>query len=371
MTDKSPLCEAPHAGAFYVEGKEIFTKRGNKMKILTSILTAMSFVQIWAKEVSVEFKPSSNNNTQVCLDMKEMSFSSSDSISQDKEVLRVFRRYLEYSISHEKGFEHSQTQCTQKVVVELYHTSGAWSAFARYSGTSREEMVDRLYPTEIKSFSERIIPALFHNKSLKSTLNRNNVIGADSYKKNKKVKGESNMSVAIGASPRVGRFQTKSGNSLKSEPIFYTATVIELGSKYRYEDWTVAAVMGGSFNPNLNSLLTEDKTGEVRFSHELGLGLHFMYSPNITGLKGIYTGGGGTFNMQTFKAFGKYSDQNLYAGGMNLDILLGYEMFRVSKLGVFIQSEINLPTYIAQGRKTSGHVNTWTPGATLLAGVNF
>ena len=49
-----------------------------------------------------------------------------------------------------------------------------------YSGNGREERVDHLYPDELSQFAERAALALLYDVPISSTINRENVLRADS-----------------------------------------------------------------------------------------------------------------------------------------------------------------------------------------------
>src|SRR6185437_4715264 len=63
--------------------------------------------------------------------------------------LSYMKRLIEHFVSHEKGFVAVQSGCQATISVELYPLVDGWTVFARYSGTGREERVDRLLPNEL------------------------------------------------------------------------------------------------------------------------------------------------------------------------------------------------------------------------------
>jgi hypothetical protein len=61
----------------------------------------------------------------------------------------------------------------------------------------------------------------------------------------------------------------------------------------------------------------------------------------------------------------------LYGGGLDVDIVGGYEFMRASAISFFLQGEITLPAYLVRNENNDGRINTWFPGAALRLGANF
>ena len=119
-------------------------------------------------------------------------------------------RLIEHFVTHEPGFVAAEEggQCAETITVELYPLKRGWTVFARYSGTSREERVDQLFPSELSQFAERAVLALLHDVPLSSTINRENVLRADSQKSIQRVKGSNHFVLSLGTQLRGGYMDT-------------------------------------------------------------------------------------------------------------------------------------------------------------------
>jgi len=69
-------------------------------------------------------------------------------------------------------------------------------------------------------------------------------------------------------------------------------------------------------------------------------------------------------------AFGDTCD-SLIGGGLNVDLLVGYEFLRASSVHFFGQIELNAPAYILKTENDSGAIDTYMPGAVAQIGVIF
>jgi hypothetical protein len=335
-----------------------------KTTVITFLILTINLV--FAAKTKTTTPP---KDQRVCLKLSEQSFSEIDTLKKSTpEVIAFFERYMRYTITHEKGYSAVKTNCQQTIHVELYPIPQGWSVFAHYTGTSQEISLNILKHEEIQAFSERIVTALLHNKTFKTTLNRYNVMSHDSHKRLRKVKGESQAYFGLGVSPRIAYLGTEIDNRdwVLSRPFIF-----RVGNKYSYRNWTVAIGATAGLETNSTSMLQANKNGQVRFANEVGLNSHFLYTPDISHLVGVYYGAGSTLKIQTFRAMGEYNDQYLYGSGLDLDFILGYELFRASGREVFVQGEVNLPTYLLQSRKANGFIDSYTPATTLIMGVNF
>lgn len=344
--------------------------------ITTAITSLLLFSQSFAQKQiptpqQTKVTQYSASDTKVCLKLSQQSFKSltpEDNIESKTELVQFFKRYMEYTISHEQGYISVKQNCDEVLTIELYAIPEGWSVFARYTGTAQEESVDKLKLDEIQSFSERIVQALFYKKDFETTVDRYNVISSDSHKKLKKMKGERQAFFAAGVSPR----RMLSGKNYSSREVQYSNPfVMRLGSKYSYSHWSMQVHGHAGFNPNKSSLLDTNKVGEVVFAGEGGIGVQFLYTPEIKALTGAYFGTGGTMKVQSYTAFGETQDQILFGGGLDLDLISGWEVFRGTQREAFIQVELNLPTYLVQSRKSNGFIDSWTPSVTGLIGMNF
>jgi hypothetical protein len=88
---------------------------------------------------------------------------------------RYLKRMVEYEVTHLDGFEAVPRGCSQTVTVEMYPLPDGWTVFARYTGTAREEKVDRVQVDELGALAQRLTDALLYDKSVSETINRQNV----------------------------------------------------------------------------------------------------------------------------------------------------------------------------------------------------
>ena len=66
------------------------------------------------------------------------------------------------------------------------------------------------------------------------------------------------------------------------------------------------------------------------------------------------------------------SDRDLlFTGGLNLDLLIGYEFMRTNSVHFFVQGELHLPLYMIDTENAAGAVETYLPGGLLQLGFIF
>ena len=129
--------------------------------------------------------------------------------------LAYMKRLIEHFVSHEKGFVAVSSGCRQTVRVELYPLVDGWTAFASYTGTGREERVNRLLPGELSAFAERVATSLLYGKPISTTINRENVLVSDSKEYAQRIHGTAHFIMGLGTQLRVGTFDTavRGGNA--------------------------------------------------------------------------------------------------------------------------------------------------------------
>ena len=66
-----------------------------------------------------------------------------------------------------------------------------------------------------------------------------------------------------------------------------------------------------------------------------------------------------------------FARDSLVGGGLNIDVLAGYEFLRASSVHFFGQLELNAPAYILKTESDSGAIDTYMPGMTAQIGVIF
>jgi hypothetical protein len=61
----------------------------------------------------------------------------------------------------------------------------------------------------------------------------------------------------------------------------------------------------------------------------------------------------------------------LWTGGLDVDLLIGYEFMRASAVHFFAQLDVNLPAYVLDTENSAGRINTYLPGAIAQIGILF
>ena len=102
--------------------------------------------------------------------------------------------------------------------------------------------------------------------------------------------------------------------------------------------------------------------------------LHYTDAPGVTS---FYFGGGAAFELAFFSPIKALQNRSsgdrdtLVAGGLNIDLILGYEFLRASSLHFFAQAQVEAPTYVLRTEDDSGSINTYMPGAMAQIGIIF
>ncbi|MGC4092959.1 MAG: hypothetical protein QM756_34750 [Polyangiaceae bacterium] len=289
------------------------------------------------------------------------------------------KRLLEHFVTHERGFVAVKTSCEQRIVVELYPLRLGWTVFARYSGTGREERVDQLLPTELSQFAERSVLALLRDVPIGQTVDRNNVLWADSLASTQSIHGRSRATLSLGSRLRGGMFETvdQSNDSVAPKLRVFAPMLLALGYRGQFESFGVEAAGELDIGTDQVAASRNPSGGHVDFGGSGGVSLHAMRYANPRGLSSLYYGGGATFALHWFSvikpeaARGDDPRSTLWSGGLDVDLLLGYEFLRASALSFFLQSELNLPAYAVRNQNDAGRVNSWFPGAALKLGIIF
>lgn len=294
------------------------------------------------------------------------------------------KRLMEHFVTHERGFIAANQGCQQRITVDLYPLRLGWTAFARYSGTGREERVDQLLPTELSQFAERSVLALLHDVPISDTVDRNNVLWADSLKATQSIRGRGHVVLGLGTRLRGGTFDsavTEPGSpSLgKIEQRFrlFTPMVMMVGYRGQFEEFGVEAAGELDIGTSLTAARRNPAGGHIDFGGSAGVVLHAVRYANVRGLTSLYYGGGATFALHWFSAIRAEGDRDsesrskLYSGGLDVDAVLGYEFMRASMVSFFLQGELNVPAYAVRSENNSGAINTWFPGAALKLGAGF
>jgi hypothetical protein len=61
----------------------------------------------------------------------------------------------------------------------------------------------------------------------------------------------------------------------------------------------------------------------------------------------------------------------LLGGGVDVDLLLGWEFMRASTAQFFLQAEAQVPAYLLSNENQNGQIHTWFPAIGLKLAVMF
>lgn len=312
---------------------------------------------------------------------KNMAFSSDvNNLPWGQTALVYMKRLVEHFVTHEPGYASTTDRCDQTITVELYPLKRGWTAFARYSGTNREERVDQLFATELSQFSERAVLALLHDVPISATIKRDNVLSADSKQQVQQVKGSNHFTINIG-NKLVGAYvnQVQDGGSndgsVAKEVHLFHPMQFGLGYRGRFENWGLEVQGTLGIGVGKKAAASNPEGGHIDYSGNTGLGIHFMRYHDPRGLMSFYFGGGAGFDFAWFSVINAAGAPDtrsyLYSGGLTADGILGWEFLRAASVQFYIQAELNLPLYISRSEHGVGSINSWMPAVTFKLGVVF
>jgi hypothetical protein len=289
------------------------------------------------------------------------------------------KRMVEYEVTHEPGFVAVNDRCEQKMAIELYQLDSGWTVFARYSGTEREEKVDRVEIDEFVELAQRIAFALLRNRPITQTITRENVLRADSETNLRTIDGTGHLIFGMGTEARVARLPTAQGasNPVATETRLLTPVSIQVGYRRKLRSWGLDAFGRLNLGTENTGVHANDLGGHIDYTWSGLLGLHFLHYADATGVNSLYYGAGAAFELASFSAVlpandrGSSSHDSLLGGGLNLDVLIGYEFLRASSIHFYGQIELDAPTYVIKTENDAGSVNTYMPGALAQIGVIF
>ncbi|MBI5529254.1 MAG: hypothetical protein HY897_23260 [Deltaproteobacteria bacterium] len=239
--------------------------------------------------------------------------------------------------------------------------------------------MDQLYPDELSQFAERAVLALLYNASIGTTINRDNVLRADSRKAVQRVEGTSHFVLGLGTQLRLGQFGTaQDDGGARVETRVFSPMVISTGYRGKFETWGIDAAAQLGIGTAKTSIRRNPEGGHVDFGGETGLALHFLRYLKPRDLTSFYLGAGSTFEFMWFSAARpeqfRSSERRttLYGGGLDVDLVWGWEFMRASAVQFFLQGELNLPAYAVQTEDDfAGKIDTWFPGMMLRLGMVF
>jgi len=289
------------------------------------------------------------------------------------------KRLIEHFITHRKGYIAVQKGCDEHIRVELYPLAEGWTLFARYTGNGREERVDQLYPRELSQFSERVVEALLGDMPISATIKRDTVLRSDSKKSAQRIKGTNHFIIGLGTQVRGGQLDTVDVGSggTKQQIRVLAPMIIGAGYRGKFENWGIEALAQVGVGTSKTASGKNPEGGHIDFGGDAGLALHFLGYLNPRGLTSFYLGAGANFELLWFSAVKPpaYRDSDdrttLLSGGLDVDLICGWEFMRASSVQFFLQGEINLPAYVIENEDDFGAIHTWFPGISVKLGVVF
>jgi hypothetical protein len=288
------------------------------------------------------------------------------------------KRMLEYEITHEPGFAAADDGCQQRMVVELYQLESGWTVFARFA--EREEKIDQAQLDEFVELAQRIAFALLRNRAIGQTITRENVLRSDSEQNLRTVEGSGHFIFGMGTEIRFAELPTAQGQTLPAanELRILTPVSIEAGYRRKLHSWGFDAFGRVGLGTEQTGIHDNDLGGHVDYSFSLSAGLHFLRYLDAPGINSLYYGGGAAFELAFFDAIRPVAERTsttdrdtLMGGGLNVDLLLGYEFLRASSIHFFGQIELDVPTYLLKTENASGAIDSYMPGALAQIGIIF
>jgi hypothetical protein len=308
----------------------------------------------------------------------------SDEVSDDEPDFFVvnpvlyLKRLVEYHVTHEPGFESVKTGCEQTITVELYPVKHGWTVFARYSGTGREEKVDVVRLDEIGTFAQRVTTALLHDVSISQTLTRTTVLRADSEARVRRVQTRPHFLLAMGSTARVGKLPTAPNETdpAVDELRVETPLAFAIGVRNKFRAWALDATLKLDVGLVQRAARRSAGGGHVDYSAGTGLGLGFLAYADPDAVNTLYYGAGGSFEISRYQTQGardktgyQPAPDGLWGGGLEGDLILGYEFMRTSALHFFVQLTLSVPAYVFESENDQSRIQAWLPSANALVGL--
>ena len=183
----------------------------------------------------------------------------------------------------------------------------------------------------------------------------------------------------MGTSTRIASLPTAQGqnNPVASELRILTPITVQAGYRRKLRTWGLDAFTRLNIGTENTGVHNNEMGGHVDYSWSGLLGLHFLHYTDAAGINSFYFGGGAAFEVAVFDVIrpvataGIDARDSLIGGGLNIDLLAGYEFLRASSVHFFGQLELNAPAYILKTENDSGAINTYMPGLTAQIGVIF
>ncbi|MEZ4266837.1 MAG: hypothetical protein R3F39_10700 [Myxococcota bacterium] len=306
-------------------------------------------------------------------------------------ILRAFpyppepylKRLIEHYVTHERGFAAADTACTQTLRVELYPLGDGWTAFARYSGSEREEKVDRLRYEEFSRFASRVALALLYDRPIVETVRRDNVLDADSTHEIERIRGSNHFVAELGTTIRVPTHGIATSRD-PSKPVENRVRILStvdasIGYRGSFRAWGLDIRIGVGGNASQRAGQRSNPLGgHVDPTVNLSTGLSFFWYLAPQAVNSLYAGLGTRLDVSFFRAVeARLPDPNLRDGGPILGAglsaigVLGYELLRTNSVRPFVEASLIVPAYVVKAENDYGKVDSWMPGFGLKFGAMF
>jgi len=283
------------------------------------------------------------------------------------------RRLLEYRVTHREGFEAERSGCSERLRVQLYPLETGYTVFARYSGTSREEKVDEVAMDEFRALAERLESALLGDEPIESTLTRRTVLRADSEGEMRRIQGQRQFLFGIGTLLLAGELPTAPNATLPAENRIRLVAplAINMGTRRAFRAWALDAYGGVVIGTSRKAASLARGGGHADYTFGMGMTLHFLRYLHPDAVNSFYGGGGASFQLHRYRILpnGSGSDAGVFGGGMNVDLVMGYEVMRASALHFFVETQAVLPAYQFESENSNGRVRSYIPGLLVQIGL--
>lgn len=293
------------------------------------------------------------------------------------------KRLIEHYATHERGFVAADTACTQHLRVELYPLDEGWTIFARYSGSQREEKVDRVRYEEFSRFASRVALALLYDRPIAETVERTNVLDADSNANTEKIRGSGHFVIELGTTLRLPVSGIPTAGDDPQQPVtdkkrLLSSVDTAVGYRGSFRAWglDVRAGIGGNASQRAGQR-SNPLGGQVDPLVNVRAGLSFFWYLAPDAVNSLYVGLGTRLDVSMFRAVkprdATSSSDNRVIVGAGLDALglVGMELLRTNSVRPFVEASLLIPTYVIDAENDYGSVRSWMPGLGLKFGAMF
>jgi hypothetical protein len=192
-----------------------------------------------------------------------------------------------------------------------------------------------------------------------------------------RIKGTNHFVIGLGTQLRGGNFKTAIENqpqgTPKDELRLFTPMTISTGYRGKFENWGIEAMLQGCIGTSSTAASANLQGGHIDFEGSIGLMLHFLHYLNPRGITSAYLGAGADFELLFFSTIRNDGNgrNTLLGGGLDVDLIFGWEFMRASAVQFYLQAELKVPAYVIDNEDDHGGIHTWFPTASVKLGVIF